>query len=480
MVSATMRLALARLEAVLAQEAADPLSVWRPTPVQREVLADPARFRLFRGPNQGAGKTETGAIDLVGRLTGRHPYMKVRKPPIRAWVVMVTKDQSVVVQEKIYEKLPHDEVDWERTSWGKAGFTGGRLIMKNGSRATMITCGQETAALASATLDHMWIDEPPWEAHWGELMARLLSRRGSLLMTLTPINRPVAWIRAMTEAQDGHAPILSEHHCTLELEHCHPEGWALPYLAQHDIDTITRIYPVEQHPQRLRGEWEGYASDRRFTAYSPSVLLTVDQFKALELELDVRDLVLFGLDHGEGTGRQYVTLILRISDVYYQVAEWLGDTDEGEAAIARAMLDMLRQFGLSYYRVDKATGDINTAGLAGSGGRYNQFIDRAIVDALNAENPDRPPISRSPNPIDTPSKGRGSVAAGEMAMNTHMREGTWRVLETCAESIKAFQYYQANGKRGEEELKDRIDGARYAVAHEILTLRRGEYVLSRR
>jgi hypothetical protein len=122
--------------------------------------------------------------------------------------------------------IPKGELD-RRTVFDKVlGFRHGWVGFSNGSEVRIVTVGQDMLAHASETLDFIWIDEPPSPDIYAECVSRTIQTRGVVFLTLTPIGRPVGWLRDLV---DGRLPdelegldafsgevahTISEHHYT--------------------------------------------------------------------------------------------------------------------------------------------------------------------------------------------------------------------------------------------------------------------------
>ena len=61
----------------------NPLTFFRPTPVQEAFLRDSNKIVMLRGGNQ-IGKTMVGSVEVIYRLLGFHPHKQVPPPPIEA------------------------------------------------------------------------------------------------------------------------------------------------------------------------------------------------------------------------------------------------------------------------------------------------------------------------------------------------------------------------------------------------------------
>ena len=75
-----------------------PAAYYKPTPPQRAFHTMESRAKLLRGANQ-IGKTTCAVLDIIWRCTDSHPFVRLaRKPPIRAWIVVHSWEQSLIVQ----------------------------------------------------------------------------------------------------------------------------------------------------------------------------------------------------------------------------------------------------------------------------------------------------------------------------------------------------------------------------------------------
>ena len=89
---------------------ADPLAYFVPTPPQLAFLGCTAPIALARSGNQ-LGKTTMGLVDCIYRCLGSHPYTLVKAAPIEAWVVVVSWEQSLSIQAKLWQLLPKDAIE---------------------------------------------------------------------------------------------------------------------------------------------------------------------------------------------------------------------------------------------------------------------------------------------------------------------------------------------------------------------------------
>lgn len=398
--------------------------------------ADTAKEKLLRAGNQW-GKTRAGAREMLWIMTGDHPWREVKKPPVRGRIVTYSWAQSVEVQRRINEILPKFMVEGYDFN-DQRGFVGAKIKLKKeygGSMVEVMTAGQDSIAHGAAALDFVWIDEPPPRNLYSELLARLLVKKGTLFITMTPIGRPVDWL--LNEIEEGR---LSDHRFDLTPDNC-------PHLGPEQIAGIEYKYLPHERPQRMHGHWHGESPDRFFEAFSQQAV--TDELPRGEVSIAI------GIDHGEGVGKEAAILMLYTGDEFPKI--WIIDeyrntkrTDPDEDAAG--ILEMLRRHDIHPGEVDLAVGDINTAGKGGGGIKVND----ALADAVRRQTKTR----NVPFVIRSARKGRGSVMYGSRLINYAFRRGDLTIHPRCKTLLHSFQHF----KGSEEDLKHPLDAARYAIS----------------
>jgi len=410
--------------------------------------SDTAREKLLRAGNQW-GKTRAGAREMLWIMTGQHPWREVKKTPVRGRVVTYSWAQSVEVQRRINEILPKFMVEGFDFN-DQRGFVGAKIKLKKqygGSMVEVMTAGQDSIAHGAATLDFVWIDEPPPRALYSELLARLLVKKGTLFITMTPIGRPVDWL--VEEIEEGR---LTDHRFDLTPENC-------PHLDAGQIAGIADKYLPHERPQRMNGQWYGESPDRFFEAFSQ--IAVTDETPRGEVKIAI------GIDHGEGIGKEAAILMLYIDGDYPKI--WVIDeyrntkrTDPDEDAYG--ILKMLRRHDIRPQEVDLCVGDINTAGKGAGGIKVNDALSDAIRRQTKTKHP--PIVIRSAR------KGRGSVMYGSRLINYALRRGDLTLHPRCKTLIHSFQHFKGH----EEDLKHPLDAARYVISA-ILANKKGYFRL---
>ena len=237
---------------------AAPLQHIRWTPPQSAWLTSTAPRKLLRAGNQ-LGKTWSATAEVIFRATGTHPHYRTHPPPVEIWVVCTSWSQSVSIMRKFWDLVPKEAIRTTRfdprNGFGKDNPA---VVFLNGSVVRFRTTNQGPEALAGATIHYVAIDEPCDEDIYRELDRRVMRNAGAIGITLTPINRPCDWLRAMVDAGN-----VQEVHALLTPDNLTPAGGTGPLrlldgtpMDQDWIDEQRRITPAMYAPVVLDGEWE--------------------------------------------------------------------------------------------------------------------------------------------------------------------------------------------------------------------------------
>ena len=423
------------------------------SPGQQAFHACTSQYRRLQAGNQ-VGKSYAGAAEAWWAMTGTHPIQPA-PPALLGWIV-----------------LPDLQGDWPKVS-GKlralqppgilaprCHYDPVRGYMSGGQRCIELQSGaicypksgtQEALALEGATIDWCWVDEPPKRTHWLALSQRVAVRAGKIWLTFTPIGRPVGWLREYFEGNPdtnpttAAAPGWQEIRIKLSPENC-------PHRSPANIAAqIAAMSPWEIR-QRRDGDWEGLTESRRFVSFSEGCVVD-DSFCAAMKAEHVR----LTWDHGEGTNNQVCHLIIGDGRRWVVIDEAISEKGSTPDMDARRAIDLLTRWGLTVDHVTAAYGDINSAGKAGSGSSVNALLEAAITTLSRRSVP--------PFEIQRPNKRAGSVAAGERAMNSLLREGRLFVTARCSALVRSLQHYTGT----EQDLKHPIDATRYGLSDILLT-----------
>lgn len=493
MTSALARAALARKQAAVRRDAR-PLYTWAPLPKQYAMLSSPHRRRLLRAGNQW-GKTTAGAVDLIAHVTGHNPWCPEMETPhaSEAWVICASWSQSVVIQQKLHELIPKHLLHPETVFDELRGFRGKnpafRILHRDGNYSTVRvkTMGQGGLRLASATIGYAWFDEPPTSSRiYSEITKRVMraGRYGRVLITMTPVNAAVEWLREMVEPSEGKPILIEDHHSRFEPESFVPmmlagDGrWVLgsepmqladgtlcdgAWVEGQISDTLPHEVPVVCH-----GEWRFRADAPVFPAFRTSghkshVNTTLPQGEAR---------LFLGIDHGIATHTQVAVLcaVLDWEDTYPKVwvlDTWVGTWATTEDDDAAGILSMIERNGITWAELDDVRGDRAHHGAPAKKSVAVKSNER-LMKALQ-----RQPRAGA-HGIETKGKMSRPIApAKQMISNTAPAKDwgcTWlhramvrdlfNVHPRCTEMIAAIPAY--DGKQNTKE-SHWIDALRYAL-----------------
>lgn len=425
--------------------------------------------RLIRKPNQ-VGGTVAGGWEAWAHLIGEHrwkPWLK----PADGLVMVATLDRTYPrICDVLHEHEPADWLDPStRYVKGRGYYTSGRRLIRSkaGTTIEFVSGEGDKLSVESLCVGWGWIDEPPKQELYTGFMMRLVQQMGPTWMTFTPVGRPVGWLRRKVEGDpdEGTGPEESweQYRVKLTTEDCTTvDGRVIRSVAS--IARQVAGCDEREKAQRLYGEWEGVTVNRALSGFSQAAIMPAGELP------DEVDAVRLAMDHGEGDGAQYAAIWLVAGPRVYLAAEVAGKAGQTPREKARDILAALARLGITpYHLATQATepghassavyGDVNSAGLLGAGGQFNDFMERAFAEEMG--------LSRCPFSIQIPAKGRGSVQAGEVAMSVAFREGRAFVADTCKVFVNAAYNYTGR----EQDLKHPIDAARYGVGDILLATR---------
>jgi len=326
-------------------------------------------------------------------------------------------------------------------------FRGKRGVgLANGSLIQAFGSEQPLTALASDTVDWGWVDEPPKRSHLGEFRRSGYAKRAPIWVTLTPIGRPVEWLRDIVSGnpQQGHAalePDWFELVGKLDREHC-------PHRSQQSIDEQIAETDALDRAQRIEGRWEGFSISRRVPGFSEENIIGDEEVDDLIIEE-----IGWGVDWGEIVGHTIHFLVGWTGSAVYVLGEWSPSDRMTETEECRALrAELLLPWGVDFDQVTVARGDSNSAGRRGIASSVNELMNRAVARELGR--------SRSPCPLRPPYKGPGSVKARARIMSSACIEGRLYVHQDCQRLIHTFRHWM-----GGEKLKHPFDAAGYICEH---------------
>lgn len=416
------------------------------SPGQEQFHRDPAARRVLQAANQ-IGKTRAGSVEAWWHLTGRHPFREVE--PSDGWIIIPDLNDWPKISKKLREVEPPNTLDPACKYDSAKGYTyrGARgLKVRTGALALPKSGTQQQTALAGETLGWLWFDEPPRESHWGEALTRVAVSGGSVWLTFTPIGKPLTWLKVYLhgDAETGEA---GHPDWSITLVKLTPEN--VPHRTPENIAAQIAEYSPWEYAQRVEAAWSGVTKDRYLHGFSEGCVIDVDPLPAMTK-------IGLGIDHGEKIGKEYAVLVGTDGYRTYLLDEYNAPASSTPAMDAKAILDMLTRWGLSPFQVSVCRGDTNSAGKLGSGLSVNSILETEFARLTKMAVP--------PFRVAIPNKGKGSVDAGLRMMNTAFLSGRLIALPGCARFIHSAQHWRG---KGDSDLKDALDGARYVLTEFI-------------
>ena len=254
------------------------------------------------GGNQ-CGKTSAACALLIYHCLGRSPHYEVDPPPIEAWIITHSIEQSRTIQAKLWEMLPKEELDPRVEFVRGRGFKGVTplVVFRNQSIIRVKTANQGLG-LASASCALVVIDEPVNSEVWNECLARTLrggraGRAGMMAMTMTPVGGvDVSYVQAMVEENR-----ISCHRAPLTVRMTTPMGLD-PLLSQAQIDDITSAYLPIDREARISGSFNVTPQGVIFDKFDPATMIINRPCPPGAYKYAI------GIDHGTQPGSQCAVL----------------------------------------------------------------------------------------------------------------------------------------------------------------------------
>jgi phage terminase large subunit-like protein len=404
---------------------------YEPAPPMQPFIEDTSKRIILRAANR-IGKTYAGCFKLA-------KYM-LENPGCRCRVVGSTYRQvndrpSAYLYEFLAPWLSSDS-SYSLTR----GFANQVFTLRNGSLCQLRSNQQEAITHAGDSMDVVLMDEVPEQDVLAENMTRTIDRNGSVWLTLTPIGKPIEYLRELVESDEGsiwqHYVIPFTHEACPWL----PPEYVEQCIADAKCDPLT-------YEQKINGAWEGATVDRLFVGLSDK-----NYFTKLPGDLNWR--VMIGTDHGELSGNQVACLCLvhpNQEDVYLldEYQSQRGTTPDEDAL---HITNMLQRQELTLYDVDQIVGDIGSGGKLQPGTSVNRLLTEGFAKVLGIPTYQLPEALR----VRKPNKRKGSVSFGERMINTALVNNNLFIHEDCVGYKKALSHYQ-----GQAELKHWIDALRY-------------------
>lgn len=186
--------AFADLSENLVRVATSPdINSYVPHDKQKRFHASSARTRLYIGGNR-SGKTTGGIVEDIWWLTRQHPYRRLPDRPIAGRIVSVDFVNGInkIIKPQLQQWIPPSQL--RGGSWSTAYDSMDRVLnLENGSFVELMSYDQELEKFAGTSRDFIHYDEEPPKDIYIECKARLIDRKGSSWITMTPVEG-MTWI----------------------------------------------------------------------------------------------------------------------------------------------------------------------------------------------------------------------------------------------------------------------------------------------
>jgi len=423
-----------------------PLSLFRPSPAQIDVLLSTSLRRLVRAGNR-AGKSQFAAAELVAKAC-THPRGRYRA------VGPTFTTTNRVVGRLLYELIPPGLLHKDSQYDPARGWKHRLIRLTNGAEIEIRSYDQLQTAHAGSPLHGIWLDEPPPFNIFVESETRLRDYSGWMLITATPAGMPMKYLKELVE----HSPHWKEFVIPFDANSC-------PWYSDEQIAEIIEMasWSPATFDQRINGAWEGVTDDRFFSHYDPTISL-----KGRDKLISKVPRWRIGIDHGQGENRQVAYLIgadvepgtnrARTAHVFREFKSGKAGLNAAQiAAGLKNMVDDVAKVGNIDARVIwgniKIVGDSNSAGL-GKRGLYNAEISSALSDlGVHVR-------------IDSPDKRPGNKEEGESLINELLsrtkdksRSDGFTLDPSCTLLADCLSHYI----QGKKDLADPADAVRYGL-----------------
>ena len=274
-----------------------------------------------------------------------------------------------------------------------------------------------------------------------------MSRQGRCWVCLTPVGRPVEWLREMVEAKGTpwrqYVAEFSQANCP----------WYTEEQVQAWLDTMESS-PWE-YQQRIEGKWDGQTLDRYYMGFGESNVdaAAIGPGTAVEVAISI--------DHGEVGNNTCALLIVwgggsprglswapQAGRHVWVLDEHFSEDGDSEVQHAAGILEMLQRHGIKPNEVKIATGDTNRRG----NWRVNDMLTSEVARQLKRKT--------APFRFVAATKDR---SWGHRVLNGAFKRRELFVHPRCTSVLKTLRHWKG-GKSGEDgQLSHAADALRYGV-----------------
>ena len=410
---------------------------------------------------------------LLAHCLNRHPYINTDPPPIEAWLITHSHEQSRTIQQKLYDLIPkyelHESCEFVR---GK-GFRGMAPVVRFKNGVLCLSCigeaqglkkgsiiriktANQGLGLASATANLIVIDEPVPMDVFNECLARTLrggknGDRGTLALSMTPVGGvDVSYIEEMVAENK-----ISVSLAKLTVEDTTPIGLK-PLMSEEQIKSITDSFLPIDREARVNASFSVAPLGIIFTHFNDNMISSLPPDQDGKYEFSI------GIDHGSRPNSQVAVLTaIDMKDVNKPKVYVLDEYVAGEAppeAHVRGILSMLERHQIPANKC-KWTGDSEHRGSRGFK-MSNLTLMRAFESVL------RLPHKGLNFYIRTCVKRRHSVYFSASMIHSIMARGDFFVRPECKRvilSIKNWTMKREQSLRSKDKWGHAVDSLRYAI-----------------
>lgn len=222
------------------------LLLYQPHEKQELFHVSARKGKLYIGGNR-SGKTTGGVVEDLYWLRGDHPFRRTPKPPVAGRCVTVDfkngLDKIILPEFKrwVYPSL------LVNGSWEDSYSSADRVLtLSNGSWIEFMSYEQNLEKFAGTSRDFVHFDEEPPKSIFGECKARLIDRKGSWWITMTPVEG-ITWVY-----DELYRPAKENKDRLIELVEVNM--WDNPHLSQDEIDEF--LSGLDEEERRYRGTGE--------------------------------------------------------------------------------------------------------------------------------------------------------------------------------------------------------------------------------
>ncbi len=205
-------------------------------------------IRAIFGGNR-SGKTMCGLMELLFHACfSKHPYTGVANPRAGHYRIFTTKFQ---IAEELIVPLLREYVPrrWLRGGVWESAYDPRYHILHgaDGSIIDILTYDQENSVAESVSIDGAWMDEEAPEKMFSGTVARLISTRGFLLMTVTPLYG-MSW--ALSIWRQAGTPTIDVFRLSIHDN---------KYLPQEFVAEMIEQWPESERAAREKGDFLEFA-----------------------------------------------------------------------------------------------------------------------------------------------------------------------------------------------------------------------------